>query len=231
RATGEFLLGKPFVKVNWAARELSIDGRPIETPVPLGQPTYPGNQGATNWYSPSFSPRTGLFYVQAWEEYATVRLARIPANDPPESGTHEGETLGRYLLGGTSTSYSPAVEGAPALPGISRGPVNNWTSTAGYGSVQAWDPVTLTKKWKFDMTDVSQSGILSTATDLVFTATRDGYILALDARTGALLWNSPSLGGQIVNGPISYQVNGRQYVSLIAGQALVAYALPDSATQ
>ena len=59
RATGRFLLGKPFVKVNWISG-FDERGRPIQTPQPPGQPTYPGNQGGTNWYSPSYSPRTGL---------------------------------------------------------------------------------------------------------------------------------------------------------------------------
>ena len=71
RATGKFLLGKPFVKVNWMSG-FDERGRPIQTPQPPGLPTYPGNQGGTNWYSPSFSPRTGLFYVSAWEDYASI---------------------------------------------------------------------------------------------------------------------------------------------------------------
>ena len=71
RATGRFLLGKPFVKVNWVSG-FDERGRPMQTPQPPGQPTYPGNQGGTNWYSPSFSPRTGLFYVSAWEDYASI---------------------------------------------------------------------------------------------------------------------------------------------------------------
>jgi glucose dehydrogenase len=54
RATGRFLLGKPFVKVNWMS-DFDERGRPNQTPQPPGQPTYPGNQGGTNWYSPSFS--------------------------------------------------------------------------------------------------------------------------------------------------------------------------------
>ena len=58
RSTGEFLQGTPFVKVNWASG-LDANGRPIQTPQPPGAPTWPGNQGGTNWYSPSFSPRTG----------------------------------------------------------------------------------------------------------------------------------------------------------------------------
>ena len=71
RETGRFLLGRPFVKVNWM-NEFDERGRPKQTPQPDGQPTYPGNQGGTNWYSPSFSPRTGLFYVSAWEDYASI---------------------------------------------------------------------------------------------------------------------------------------------------------------
>ena len=71
RETGRFLLGRPFVKVNWMS-EFDERGRPKQTPQPDGQPTYPGNQGGTNWYSPSFSPRTGLFYVSAWEDYASI---------------------------------------------------------------------------------------------------------------------------------------------------------------
>jgi len=70
RATGEFLQGTPFVKVNWASG-LDAKGRPIQTPQPPGAPTWPGNQGGTNWYSPSFSPRTELFYLSAWVDYAS----------------------------------------------------------------------------------------------------------------------------------------------------------------
>ena len=90
----------------------------------------------------------------------------------------------------------------------------------------AIDPATGTRKWAFEMHDVTTSGILTTATDLLFTGGREGHFHALDARTGALLWKA-SLGGQIVNGPISYQVNGKQYVAAIAGNSLVAFALRD----
>ena len=71
RTTGEFIRGNPFVNVNWASG-LDKSGRPIETPQPLGAVTFPGVQGGTNWYSPSYSPRTGLFYLSAWENYGSV---------------------------------------------------------------------------------------------------------------------------------------------------------------
>src|SRR5271154_1174233 len=72
RTTGEFLDGKPFAKVTWATG-LDERGRPMRVaannPTSGGTPTYPGPLGATNWYSPSYSPRTGLFYIPAWDNY------------------------------------------------------------------------------------------------------------------------------------------------------------------
>src|SRR6185503_9294200 len=71
RATGKFLLGKPFVKVNWMSG-FDAGGRPIQTPQPAGMPTYPAIQGGTNWYSPSYSKRTQLMYISAWENQAQL---------------------------------------------------------------------------------------------------------------------------------------------------------------
>jgi alcohol dehydrogenase (cytochrome c) len=214
RATGKFLVGRSFVKVNWASG-LDDNGRPIETPQPVGSPTWPGNQGGTNWYSPSFSPRTGLFYVSSWEDYATLFGEKVP-NQYVE---------GRSTVGSGGTSYVP-VPGARALPALSRGPINNWTEAAGHGAVKAINPRTGAEVWKFYMTDVSSAGILTTASDLLFTGSREGYFQALDARTGTLIWKA-NLGGQIVNGPITYEVDRKQYVATISGLSLVAFALPD----
>ncbi len=75
------------------------------------------------------------------------------------------------------------------------------------------------------MTDITWGGVLSTAGDLVFGGGREGYFLALDARTGELLWRE-SLGGQINAGAMSYAVNGKQYVAIAAGSALFSFALP-----
>jgi alcohol dehydrogenase (cytochrome c) len=211
RATGRFLVGRPFVKVNWSSG-LDEKGRPIQTPQPPGSPTWPGNQGGTNWYSPSYSPRTGLFYVSAWEDYATI-FGGVPV--PYREG--------RATSGGNVRTLVP-VPGAPAVPGLRRGPINNWTEAAAKGAVKALDPLTGEEKWKFTMTDVSDSGILTTASDVLFTGGREGYFQALNARTGAVLWKT-NLGGQIVSGPITYAVDGKQYVATIAGHSLVAFAL------
>ena len=210
RATGRFLAGRPFVKVNWMS---SFDerGRPNQTPQPAGQPTWPGNQGGTNWYSPSYSPSTGLFYIPAWENYAS--LVR---------GTPMKYQEGRNFGGGGFRPYGP-VPGAPS-PGLRRGPINNWTEAAATGAVLALDARTGELKWRFAMTDVTDSGILTTASDLLFTGGREGYFQALDARTGKLLWKA-SLGSQIVNGPITYEVDGKQYVATISGLSLCVFGL------
>jgi alcohol dehydrogenase (cytochrome c) len=213
RTNGKFLSGKPFVKVNWMSG-FDEKGRPIQTPQPAGQPTWPGNQGGTNWYSPSFSPRTELFYVTAWENYASVYRREAMEYIP-----------GRVFGGGGHTPVTP-VPGAPVVRIGRTNPINSWTDAVGHGAVIAIDPRTGQHKWKFDQFDVSDSGILTTGGDLLFTGGREGYFYALDARTGEMLWKA-SLGGQIVNGPITYTVDGKQYVSTISGNSLVTFALRD----
>jgi alcohol dehydrogenase (cytochrome c) len=213
RTNGKFLLGTPFVKVNWASG-LDANGRPIPTPQPEGMPTWPGVQGGTNWYSPSFSPRTGLLYISAWEGYASV-FRKEKAEYVP----------GRNFLGGGGTPYT-GVTGAPGVRVGRATPINTWTDAAGNGAVMAIDPQTGQKKWTFKQFDVTDSGNLTTATDLLFTGGREGHFYALDARTGAELWKA-SLGGQIANGPITYAVDGKQYVSVISGNSLITFALRD----
>ena len=71
---------------------------------------------------------------------------------------------------------------------------------------------------------MTTSGILTTASDLLFVGGREGYFQALDARTGGLLWKA-SVGGEVAAAPMSYQVDGKQYVAVAAGHSLFAYAL------
>ncbi|MYA66500.1 MAG: PQQ-dependent dehydrogenase, methanol/ethanol family [Gammaproteobacteria bacterium] len=213
RTDGEYLLGSPFVRVNWSSG-LDENGRPIPTPQPEGMPTWPGNQGGTNWYPPSWSPRTELFYFSAWEDYATIY-------EPEESEY----VPGRAFLGGGFDVLTPA----PGAPGVGIGrtnPINNWTDEVGHASLKALDPRTGEEVWEFEQFDVSDSGMLTTATDLLFTGGREGYIHALDATSGDLLWKK-NLGGQIVMAPITYMVDGIQYLSFISGHVLASFALPE----
>ncbi len=211
RSDGEFLLGRPFVRVNWSSG-LDRNGRPVPTPQPEGMPTYPGNQGGTNWYPPSWSPRTELFYFSAWEDYATIY-------EPEESEYQPG----RAFLGGGFSVLTPA----PGAPGVGIGrtnPINNWTNEVGHASLKALDPRTGAEVWEFEQFDVSDSGMLTTAADLLFTGGREGYVHALDAVDGELLWKR-NLGGQIVMAPITYMVDGVQYLSVISGHVLATFAL------
>jgi alcohol dehydrogenase (cytochrome c) len=92
--------------------------------------------------------------------------------------------------------------------------------------LKAMDPQTGEEVWSYDQFDVSDSGMLTTASDILFTGGREGYFHAIDARNGDLLWNV-SLGGQIVMAPVTFSVDGVQYVSVISGHALSTFALPN----
>jgi alcohol dehydrogenase (cytochrome c) len=70
----------------------------------------------------------------------------------------------------------------------------------------------------------TSAGVLTTASDLLFSGSREGYFFALNARTGELLWKA-SLGGQVNSGPMSYSVNGKQYIAVAAGTSLFTFAL------
>jgi alcohol dehydrogenase (cytochrome c) len=206
RANGQFLLGKPFVKVNWHGG-LDEKGRPTKVLSPTAEGTliYPGNQGGTNWYSPSFSPRTGLFYIPSWMDTYSTYIKR-----PVE-----------YTEGQRFTGAAPVMPVRMVQPGPM---LNRRLPEEGYGAVQAFDPKTGEKKWEFKMSDVTDSGILSTASNLVFSGGREGYFFALDAATGTLLWKA-SVGAPVSAGPMSYAVGGRQHVAITAGSSLFVYAL------
>ena len=211
RANGNFLLGKPFVKVNWMSG-FTPNGRPMQTQQMAGLPTFPGNQGGTNWYSPSFSPRTGLFYLSIWDDYGSIYN--------PQPAVYKAGTV---FGGGSPRPFTP-VPGAPAVPTLRRGAINNWTEAVGHGAVIAIDPRTGARKWTYYMTDVTDSGILTTASDVLFTGGREGYFQAIDARNGQLLWRA-NLGGQMAAGPMTYQVDGKQYVAIAAGHAIFSFGL------
>ncbi len=209
RATGKFLLGKPFVEVNWASG-FDEAGRPMripgKVPTPEGTVIFPGNQGGTNWYSPSFSPRTGLFYIPSWVNYSSVY---IKADADYEEGKRFVGTSPRSLIGGANGGAAK---------------INTRREDEGYGAVRAIDPMTGDRKWEYKMNDVTDAGIMTTGSDLLFSGGREGYFFALDARNGQLLWKA-NLGGTVASGPMSYSVGGKQYIAVSAGSSLFVYGL------
>ena len=201
RVTGEFLLGKPFVKVNWMDG-FDKNGRPQRVagklPTPDGELITPTVRGATNWSAPSFSPRTGLFYVSSWENTGSIV---IQGRGPREVGIPGATPQGQATL----------------TPNLKK-------EEEGFGVIRALDPETLDRKWEYKMNDITWAGVLTTASDLLFGGGKEGHFFALDARTGQLLWRA-ALGGQINAGPMTYAANGRQYVTVAAGNALFAFGL------
>jgi alcohol dehydrogenase (cytochrome c) len=95
----------------------------------------------------------------------------------------------------------------------------------GTGAILAVDPTTAETKWRFDLVSTPSAGILATAGGLVFTGDAQGYAIAFDARTGKVLWKFQA-GGPIVAPPITYSVDGAQYVAVAAGGSMIAFALP-----
>ena len=198
RASGEFLLGKPFVKLTWTTG-FDGKGRPIAapegTPSKDGTRIYPDNLGATNWYSPSYSPRTGLFYIPARENSSAifVKGANLPAFDK-----------GKMFSG-----IFPAAR----------------ASTGVYSVIRAIDPLTGDKKWDYRLTPVPlRTGILTTASDVLFAGSPEGVFYALDARNGRWLWQA-NVGSPISAGPMTFSIAGRQYVSIQTRSALFTFEL------
>ena len=214
RRTGEFLQATPIARQNWNAG-FDAKGRPIRAtnamPSRDGVLIYPGNQGATNWFNPSYSPRTGLFYVNVWENTHHI-FART---DQPYT---EGAA---YTQGRLTTNY-PGRGIAAGMRAAQR--PNLRMEEENYGTVRAFDPQTGKWKWEYKMTDLTDAGILTTASDVLFTGGREGYFFALNAANGTLLWKI-QLGGPIQNGPMTYSVNGRQYVAASASNSLFVFGL------
>jgi alcohol dehydrogenase (cytochrome c) len=238
RGTGEFLQAKAFAKQNW---NLGFDekGKPLISEEARTNEfiVYPAVQGATNWYSPSYSPRTKLFYLSVWENTAKVQIISDTPIPPPATGTYgrEGAAAGeggqaaaiRRQLVDPSITARARGGGHLAHMSMSSPQVPNYRNPQeeNYAAVRALDAQTGQLKWEFKMTDATEAGVLSTAGDVVFSGGREGYFFALDAVTGKLLWKIP-VGGEVTS-TISFAASGKQYVAVAAGNALFAFGLPD----
>jgi len=216
RITGQFLTAKAFVKQTWN-NGFDEKGRPSWNaefrPKPMGGIlVYPGTQGGTNWYPPSYSPRTGFFYLTVWDNYGSIS-AKFPAGEWKEGQRYTGAT-------------PPPDYVAPAGRGRGAVAVTYKKEEEGYGAIRALDAKTGEKKWDFKMVSYTESGVLSTAGDLVFAGGQEGNFFALDARTGERLWHV-QLGGPNASGPISYAANGKQYIVGTGAGTMFVFALPE----
>ncbi len=215
RATGKFLLGKPLTTINWLGG-FDENGRPIWADGKLPQPggeavtLYPGVEGVvTSWCTnPPSAPRTPgcLPRLSTWDDYH--QSVRKPAQ--PQAFV-EGGVFGGGGGGGGNIPWNG-------------GNVTVRKEGEGFGALRALDPRTGEKRWEYKMTDITMAGVLTTATDVLFSGAHDGRFFALDARTGAELWKT-QLAGAVYSGAMSYSVNGRQYVAVSGGNTLHVFAL------
>jgi alcohol dehydrogenase (cytochrome c) len=205
RATGQFLAGTPFVYQNWNTG-FDAKGRPQVVPGSNSSAegsfyVYPTVGGATNFQAPSYSPLTGWVYL----EYAESGQRYVSAPTPYEAGR---QYLGRAPA--TGTAGGPAAGEPPPSAGI-----------------KAIDPETGKTMWDFKIFQGSTTnGVLATAGGAVFAATRDGYLIALDAKTGQVLWRFQT-GGNMAASPMSYAVEGKQYIAVCGGTSVYSFALPE----
>ena len=191
RVTGKNIVTSTFAKTNWA-KGLDKKGQPIPDPAKYpqidGALVSPNQAGAANWPPPSFSPATGLFYVNASNAYSVYYIY---------DDTEKPEGWGGNDRGG-------------------------WSETV----MQAIDYQTGKIRWshKWEGPGGPRSGVLSTAGNVVFAGDPINNFVALNATTGQPLWRA-NLGAGMSNGPISYQLDGIQYVVVGAGDTLYGFAM------
>jgi quinohemoprotein ethanol dehydrogenase len=207
RASGKFISGTPFVKVNWA-KGLNDSGRPMVNPEayydrePLA--VYPTGGGAHNWAPMSFNPNTGLVYIPASYTSYTYQ-----ADEEYKPGTN----------GDVRTKAPPRQIQAPAI-----GPV---APEGVRGGLQAWDPVKHTLVWRADGGGGIGGGTVTTAGNLVFQVTNDGHFLAYSADKGEKLYETQT-GRTGMAPPITYEIDGKQYVAFMGGAGRTALGPNDA---
>ncbi len=166
RADGTLLLAKPFVRnLTWASG-IGADGRPIrlpnQDPSVDGTKVCPSQDGATNWFSPSFNAATGLYYIQTFEKCSIYT----------KRGDSVWESGKSYLGGSQRTAPDPKPERILKAIDIRTGAIKWELPQPGPGN--------------------SWGGTLTTVTGLVIVGEEGGSLMAVDAATGAPLWSFPT---------------------------------------
>ena len=198
RKTGEFLSGAAFVPgITWATGLDAKTGRPSEIPgVGDAKPTLisPHPLGAHNWQPMAFSPATGLVYLPAKSWTQMVHLPDVRWKYDPNQGNEGiGGSADIGVLNAQSASQPDTT-----------------------GELLAWDPVAQRAVWRTKSPVVENGGVLATAGNLVFQGRADGILAAYRATDGKQLWAFDA-GTGIMAPPITYTVDGVQYVTVMAG--------------
>ena len=198
RETGEFISGTAFVNgVTWASGLDAKTGRPIETSTAYSgaEPVIvsPDPGGAHNWNPMAFNPATGLVYLPA-------KTATQGLHAPNPKWKYDAK---RYNLGGDDRYDGPLMRKFLAMPPPS-------------GELLAWNPVEQRAAWHAGYPVVEGGGVLTTAGNLVFQGRADGTLAAYRATDGKQLWDF-NAGTGIMAPPVTFQVDGTQYISIMAG--------------
>lgn len=200
RANGELISAKPYTYINWATGIDMRTGRPIETsaarysgtaPVPI----VPGPLGAHSWQPMSYDPLTNLAY--------------IPVTDAGFPFKAADDFKVKSLAGNYGVDVVAA--GLPQDPKVKKAILDTVK-----GKLVAWDPVRQKAAWTVERPGPWNGGVLSTAGNLVFEGTAAGNFEAYRATTGEKLWSAAAQTG-VMAGPVTYTVNGEQYVAVLAG--------------
>jgi quinohemoprotein ethanol dehydrogenase len=193
RANGKLISAQPYAPQNWAERIDLTTGRPVEKPDArfADKPyfIYPSGLGAHAWMPMSYSPQTGLVYIPAM--HAPIQL---------QDDANYERRPGRWNTGVTMLGAPPGRE----EEGVYR------------GMLVAWDPVKQQKAWEIEQDWPWNGGTLATGGNLVFQGDAAGQFRARDARSGQELWSFDA-GRGVMAGPITYRVDGEQYVAVLAG--------------
>jgi len=192
REDGKLLSAEPFVETTWASHVDLKTGRPVEIPGSRYENgpyrVAPTSWGAHSWHAMSYNPETKLTYIP------TIHESSIYSDEPFDLEAWEPKEF----------------EGNMAVTWGVDDP------NSAYGSLQAWDPVAGKAVWEIKMPGRWNAGTLTTAGNLVFQGRASGELFAYNAATGEELWRH-DLGLGISAPPITYSVDGKQYISLLVG--------------
>ena len=199
RTNGELLSAEKYVQATWASHIDLETGRPVKTDLAdydeAEKLIFPGALGGHNWMPMSYNPKTGLVYIPAQELYMPMKK-----DDDYEYDAKGWNTAGDLTVMAPPKNLLQLMLLARSIR----------------GRLSAWDPVEQKEVWKQYLTLPWNGGILSTDGNLVFQGTSDGELVAYDAKSGEKKW-SEDLKNGIVAAPITYSIDGRQYVTVVVG--------------
>lgn len=222
RATGEFLSGKPYAYVNWTKGLDPKTHRPIKQPAADWDKKpaliYPAVFGAHGWQPMSYSLKTGLVYIPAFD----APMIFVDTSKR-RAGLIEGNFDLAFFL---PEFYDPkdlqSLYGTlPSLQSLSSGSARPESK----GSIRAIDPISGKVAWETASRSLWDGGLLSTGGNLVLRGDAAGYINVYAADSGKLL-KEIDVGTSIMAAPMTYRVGGVQYVSVMAGSGGGMMALP-----